>query len=61
MQRQLVSVFQTVPTDPLRQGNFSGAGTLIYDPSTGTPTGTGRTPYPNNIIPPSLISSAARK
>ena len=61
MQRQLVSVFQTVPTDPLRQGNFSGTGTLIYNPSTGTPTGTGRTPYPNNIIPPSSISSAAAK
>jgi hypothetical protein len=44
----------TVPTDAQRAGNFSGiAGTTIYDPSTGTATGVGRTAFPGNIIPAS--------
>jgi hypothetical protein len=56
-----VSAFETVPTDPLRQGNFSGTGTTIYDPNTGNANGTGRTPFPNNQIPSSRIASASAK
>jgi hypothetical protein len=41
----------TVPTDPQRAGNFSALSGTIYDPSTGTPSGAGRTPFPQNIIP----------
>jgi len=60
-QRQLYSTFQTVANDSLRQGNFAGTGTTIYDPTTGTSSGTGRTPFPNNQIPAAMIASAAAK
>jgi len=60
--RQSVSGFQTVPTQALRQGNFAGLGTTIYDPTTpGSSNGVGRTPFPNNQIPTSMISPAAQK
>src|SRR2546422_1155223 len=42
----------TVPTAALRAGDFSGTGTVIYDPHTGNPDGTGRTPYPNQAAIP---------
>ena len=61
MLRQAVSGYQTIPTDALRQGNFAGTGTTIYDPSTGNPNGTGRTPFPNAVIPANLLSPAAVK
>ena len=61
MLRQSVSGLQSVATDPLRQGNFAGTGTTIYNPLTGNPDGTGRTPFPNNQIPANLLSSAAMK
>ena len=61
MLRQSVSGLQSVATDPLRQGNFSGITTTIYNPSTGNPDGTGRTPFPNNQIPASMLSPAAMK
>jgi hypothetical protein len=52
----------TVPTDAMRQGNFSGqngvAFNTIYNPNTGTINSSGdavgRTPFPGNIIPQSL-------
>jgi hypothetical protein len=56
-----VSAFETVATDPLRQGNFNGTGTTIYDPMTGNPNGTGRTPFAGNQIPASRIASASAK
>ncbi|HLJ45112.1 MAG TPA: carboxypeptidase-like regulatory domain-containing protein, partial [Bryobacteraceae bacterium] len=61
MLRQSVSGLQSVPTDAIRQGNFAGTGTTIYNPLTGNPDGTGRTPFPNNQIPASMLSSAAMK
>jgi len=60
-QRRSYSSLQTVAPDALRQGNFMGTGTTIYDPTTGTATGTGRTPFPNNMIPAAEISPAAAK
>lgn len=53
------SGFQTVPTLVMRNGNFQGTGATIYDPTTGNPDGTGRRPFPDNIIPASRISYAA--
>src|SRR6266705_5565496 len=50
---------QTVPTAALRAGDFSGTGTIIYDPSTGNADGTGRTPFPNQAAIP--ISPIAAK
>ncbi len=54
-----VSGFQTVATQPIRAGNFQGTGTTIYDPLTGNADGTGRQPFPDNIIPENRISYAA--
>jgi hypothetical protein len=50
----------TVPTEAMRAGDFSAFGTTIYDPATGNPDGTGRTPFPNNIIPASRISPTSQ-
>jgi hypothetical protein len=49
----------TVPTGSMRNGDFSAFGTTIYDPATGNPDGTGRTPFPGNVIPPDRISPIA--
>ncbi len=59
--RANVSAFETVATDPLRQGNFNGTGTIIYDPMTGNANGTGRTPFVGNQIPSSRIAFASSK
>jgi hypothetical protein len=48
----------SVPTAQIRAGNFQGL-TTIYDPRTGNPDGTGRTPFQNNQIPPDRMSQAA--
>jgi hypothetical protein len=56
-----------VPPAALRAGDFSQAfnedGTLqvIYDPLTGNPDGTGRSPFPGNVIPQSRISAIAQQ
>ncbi len=51
----------TVPTPAFRSGDLSAAPTVIYDPATGNPDGTGRTPFPNNQIPDSRISPIAKR
>ncbi|HXK58827.1 MAG TPA: TonB-dependent receptor [Acidobacteriota bacterium] len=59
----------TVATAAQRAGDFSaflpGADpnvpdAIIFDPLSGNPDGTGRTPFPNNIIPQDRMSPAAR-
>jgi hypothetical protein len=45
------SNFLTLPDALVRSGNMSESGNPIYDPSTGAANGTGRTPFPGNIIP----------
>jgi hypothetical protein len=57
--RRAVTALRTLPTEAMRQGDFSGTGTTIYDPATGNPNGTGRTPFPGNIIPANRIDPAA--
>jgi hypothetical protein len=60
-----LSNFQTVPSAAMLAGNFTGITTngttpvIIYDPATGNPDGTGRTPFLNNVIPTGRISYAA--
>jgi hypothetical protein len=51
----------TVATEAMRRGDFSGLGVTLYDPATGNPDGTGRTPFPNNQIPLSRMDPAALK
>jgi hypothetical protein len=50
-----------LPEVPFRTGDFSAAPTIIYDPATGNPDGTGRTPFPDNRIPANRISPIARR
>jgi hypothetical protein len=51
----------TVPTAAIRSGDLSGSSTPIYDPNTGTASGTGRSPFAGNIIPTARISPIAQK
>jgi hypothetical protein len=52
-----------VPTQALRDGNFSGLGVTIYDPLTRVSSGSGQftgTAFANNIIPANRINPVAR-
>jgi hypothetical protein len=49
----------TLPTAAMRTGDFSATSTLIYDPLTGNPDGTGRTAFPGNVIPSNRIAFAS--
>jgi len=51
----------SVPTEAVRRGDFSATGATIYDPRTGNPDGSGRAPFPGNVIPADRISSVAKK
>lgn len=59
--RQNASGYYTVPTAAIKSGNESADPTAIYDPATGTASGTGRTAFPGNIIPANRISSIAQQ
>ena len=50
-----------IPEAAFRTGDFSAAPTIIYDPATGNPDGSGRRPFPNNQIPADRISPIARR
>jgi hypothetical protein len=50
-----------LPEVPFRAGDFSAAPTIIYDPLTGNPDGSGRTPFPGNRIPAQRVSPIARR
>ena len=50
-----------IPPAEFRSGDFSKAPTVIYDPATGNADGTGRQPFPGNIIPANRISPIARQ
>ncbi len=49
----------TLPTAAMRGGDFSATGVTIYDPLTGNANGTGRTPFPGNVIPANRIAPAS--
>ena len=53
--------FLTLPDAALRTGNFSESANLIYDPNSGSASGTGRTPFPGNQIQPTRLSPSAQK
>jgi hypothetical protein len=50
--------FTTVPTAAEKKGDFSAYGATIYDPNTGTLTGStvNRMPFPNNMIPTNRLN-----
>src|SRR5947207_3279721 len=49
-----------IPPTAYRLGDFSASPTRIYDPATGHPDGTGRTPCLNNVIATHRISPIAK-
>lgn len=59
--RQVAQRFGTVPTAAMRRGDFSASTTPIYDPLTGAANGTGRTPFPGNIIPANRLDPIVQK
>lgn len=58
---QTSSTLTTVPTAAMRKGDFSGSSTPIYDPSTGTPTGAGKTAFSGNLIPTGKLNTIAQE
>jgi len=52
-----------IPPNQWRTGDFSSVtNSVIYDPNTGNPVdGTGRTPFPNNVIPSNEINPVSTK
>ncbi|MGH9627594.1 MAG: TonB-dependent receptor domain-containing protein [Bryobacteraceae bacterium] len=59
VRREFRSAFRTVPTEAIRRGDFSGTGSSIYDPLTGSPDGSARQLFPNQAIPANRIDPAA--
>jgi hypothetical protein len=59
-ERRGSTVFATVPTARMRAGDFSELPVQLFDPTTGNPDGTGRQPFPGNIIPTNRINPAAQ-
>jgi carboxypeptidase family protein len=57
---QAEPAFYTVPTDKMKQGDFSDFSTLVYDPMTATGSNNQRTPFLNNKIPNERINAVAR-
>ena len=53
--RRFASRFNTIRSAAMRTGDLSASTTTIYDPRTGNPDGTGRIPFPGNIIPADRI------
>lgn len=51
----------TIPTTQWRTGDFSNTNQIIYDPLTGNPDGSGRTPFPGNRIPDNRISPLSKR
>jgi hypothetical protein len=49
-----------IPPMEFRNGDFSRAPTIIYDPRTGNADGSGRQPFAGNVIPADRISPIAR-
>jgi hypothetical protein len=49
----------TVPTQALRNGDFTGTTTQIYDPTTGNSDGSGRSAFANQTIPQQRIDPIA--
>ncbi|MGH9162009.1 MAG: TonB-dependent receptor domain-containing protein, partial [Vicinamibacteraceae bacterium] len=60
LDRQTLNSIESVPTEALRRGDLSASSTPIYDPLTGNPDGSGRTPFPSNRIPAERIHPVAQ-
>ena len=62
-----LNTFFSVPTEAMRNGDFSaatnnaGSQQIIYNPFTGSGNGVGREPFANNRIPAELINPVSRR
>jgi hypothetical protein len=61
LNRESAYYFATVPTAAIKSGNMQGSLNPIYDPMTGDPSGAGRTPFPNQIVPAGRMDTIAMK
>lgn len=61
MDHQFAGGLYTVPTAAIRAGNMSESDRPVYDPATGNPNGSGRTPFAGNVVPMSRQDSISRK
>jgi len=59
--RENKSLLATVPTAAIKSGDMSGSPSPMYDPATGTATGSGRVAFAGNQIPQSRISPISQK
>jgi hypothetical protein len=59
--RQQLSRTVSVPTEAMRRGDLRASPTPIYDPLTGNPNGSGRTPFANNMIPGDRIDPIVQR
>ncbi|MGH9163613.1 MAG: carboxypeptidase regulatory-like domain-containing protein, partial [Vicinamibacteraceae bacterium] len=61
LQREHGNDILSLPSAAARAGDFSQSSTVIYDPATGNPDGTGRVPFPNNRIPADRLDPIAKR
>ena len=61
LHHQFVQTLGTVPTAATRLGDLSVSTAPIYDPLTGNPDGSGRTPFAGNVIPTARLDPVAQK
>jgi hypothetical protein len=59
--RQALSRTVSVPTEAMRRGDLRASLAPIYDPLTGNPNGSGRTPFPNNILPADRLDPTVQR
>ncbi|MBI4904646.1 MAG: TonB-dependent receptor [Acidobacteria bacterium] len=59
--RQHASRRDTIPTAAIRRGDMSDSPSVMYDPATGAANGTGRTPFPDKIIPQARMEPISLK
>lgn len=59
--RSTTQQFYDVPTAAMRNGDFSQAPSVIFNPFTGDVNGNGRTPFAGNVIPSNMLSPIAQK
>jgi hypothetical protein len=59
--RQTGGRILTVPNAAIRSGNMSASPNPIYDPLTGAANGSGRTPFPDKIVPDARIDPIVSK
>ncbi len=58
--KQALTRTVSVPTAAVRSGDLRASANPIYNPFTGNANGSGRTPFPNNTIPDTMIDPTAR-